>query len=155
MQASDARYFDGTGGFLVLGTSLTGGSQIMRVNSWNLDYSISTEDLLSFDDNFNVGKALGTTSWSISCEAYFTQVSGDTTSPNSGSTYVTGGYAGSQVLNLAKSRATNLYAILKAGNIIQRGPVVITSYSMGSSSSEVMTYQLELSGNGALTTILS
>ena len=125
------------------------------MTSFNLDYQNGTESLLSFDSNFVEGNAYTTSNWTISCEAYFTRISGDTTSPNSGSTYVIGGKAGSQMLQMAKDRATNLIVILKTDNMIQRGNVLISSFSMSSSAGSVLTYQLELKGNSALTTVSS
>src|SRR5688572_16367413 len=112
MQASDVKYLDGAQGFLVITTSTTG-SAILALTNISLDFSVESEEVLTFEQNRSKSFATTFDSWTVSCEGFFTTLTGDTSHPASGSTYVTGGQNGADLLELIKTKSNSQKIILK------------------------------------------
>jgi len=149
MISSDVRYFES--GFLVLTTGTTG-NVLLGLTDISITYSVETEELLVFDNNFSKLIAPTFKSWTASAGGVFTRLSGDTTHPQSGETRVTGGYGGDQLLELIKQRKTDLKAIFKlATGIYQTGNCLLTSYEVTSSAGQPLTFTLEITGTSDLT----
>lgn len=154
MKFAEANFFDGgTAGFLTIATSGNTGSTgnaLLRLTSVEVSQNNATVDLQSFDSDFTIARAITTQSFEITAEGYFTS-SGLTGNIYSGNTtYVSGGYNAEDILELALQRRTDLRIYVKLGNKIKTGSVVIASYSVSSSTGEVQTFSLSLSGSGGL-----
>lgn len=149
MQSSDVKYFES--GFLVITTGTTG-NVLLGLTDISLNYTVETEELLVFDNNFSKLIAPTFKSWTASAGGVFTRLSGDTTHPQSGETKVTGGYGADQILELVKTRRTDLKMIMKlATGIYQTGNCLLTSYEVTSSAGQPLTFTLEITGTSDLT----
>tara|TARA_R100000655_G_scaffold31221_1_gene62677 strand:- start:15675 stop:16148 length:474 start_codon:yes stop_codon:yes gene_type:complete len=146
-----------SGSNLILGVDLTGGTSFTAIGgstACTLNINQETIDISNKGSNGNKEFMNGARSWSIDCEAYFTD--GDTTSTDipirdgdgSGGGSATGWYpsleAGTKI-NVQFSTTTG-----QAGATKYTGDGYITSISLNGAIGEWSTYSVSIQGTGSL-----
>jgi hypothetical protein len=127
------KYFNS--GFLTLD-----GDILLKITDISLNYSVDSDEITSFDSDFNKEYYPTFSNWTVSASGIFAD---DTTEPSkfSGETRVSGATNGIAILEVIKSKATNVGLVLKidTGNY-QTGDVIITSFDLTGALGTKMTY---------------
>jgi hypothetical protein len=138
-------------GYLGLGTSTTGTSIILGLQSGSVKFKIDTQEITTFESNFSKQPTPTYTSWTIECKGIYLNLSGDTYHQQSGDTRSTGGVAAKVLFALTKARSTNQRVTLKLGaGDYHTGSVLLTDYSIDFSAGDPMTFNLSMIGTSDL-----
>ena len=152
-QSSDIKYFES--GFLVVstgGTSATGGTGILGLQSISLNYTVDVEELTLFDNNFTKIYSPTYKSWTASASGVFLSLTSENTHPQSGDTKFIGATNASLLLEQIKQRSTNTKVFFKIDSEnYQSGTCILTSFELSADAGSPMTFSIELTGTSDLT----
>lgn len=138
------KFLEANKGFLSLG-----GKQVMQLTDINIAYSVGTEEVAAFDNQFQ--KIFQSTWKSWTADATFITddtVTGYYTGTTSNPTGSTNGLLIFEQIKVGT--ALNLVVKIDAGNF-QKGSVIVTSVDLKYSSGKFGTGSIKMQGSGALT----
>lgn len=142
--SSSLKFFES--GFLLIGTKL-----VLGLNNISLDYTVDTEELLTFDLNKVKSKYPTFSSWTASASGEMLALTSDTYSPMSAETRVTGATNGFVLLESIKSKAEYPIVLKVDASNYQTGTAIITSYNMTADAGSSQKFSIELTSTSDLT----
>jgi hypothetical protein len=134
-------------GFLTVGT----GKVVLGLTDISLDYTVDSEEYLTYD--FNRSKKFYPTfsSWKASASGKFLAISGDTYSPQSGDTRVVTSHNGASLLEQITLKGDLPIVFKLDASNYQVSTAILTSYSVSSSAGSALEFTIELQGTSDLT----
>jgi hypothetical protein len=153
-------YFEQSG-FLTINLTggTTGGKVLLRLTSLELSQSRDIDETITFDSG-QYSKIKNSTyyDWSVSCEGIVSTDTGESEfiHPSSADTRIINTYNGLELVDLIKTRTNSAYIYMKVGpSVYQKGKVIISKMDIKSQAGQKITYSLQLTGSGDLTSATS